>query len=61
MENNVEYDKYDAFIHEYNEHTGFPETIHTRATDFNPLNSIEFVLYGKLPKEYTNEHKGEIK
>lgn len=59
MENNVEYDKYDAFIHGYNEHTGFPETTHIYATDFNPLNSIEFILHRKMPEEYTKERKNE--
>lgn len=59
MENSIEYDKWDAYINGYNEHTGFPEVTHSRTTDFNPLNSIEFILYGKMPKEYTKEHKNE--
>ena len=60
MENSIEYDKYDAHIHGYNEHTGSPEVTHSRTTDFNPLNSIEFILYGKMPKEYTKERKNEF-
>lgn len=59
MENSIEYDKWNAHIHGYNEHTGFPEVMHSHATDFNPLNSIEFILHGKMPKEYTKEHKNE--
>ena len=60
MENSIEYDKYDAHIHEYNEHTGFPEVTHSRATDFNPLNSIEKKKKKKMPKEYTKERKNEF-
>ena len=51
MENNIEYDKYDAFIHGYDEHTGFPVNNAAPSTDINILNSYKFITNGTLPEE----------
>ena len=51
MENNVEYDKYDAFIHGYDEHTGFPVNTPVYTDSVNILNSYIFMTTGELPKE----------
>lgn len=51
MENNIEYDEYDAYIHGYDKHTGNPIINTTSSTDINILNSYEFITKGTLPKE----------
>ncbi len=58
MENNVEYDKYDAFIHGYDEHTGSPVNNYPTNTDsINILNSYIFMTTGELPKEVKQKEK----
>ena len=54
MENNVEYDKYGAFIHGYDEHTGFPVNATVHTDSINILNSYIFMTTGELPKEIKN-------
>jgi hypothetical protein len=43
MEPNINYDEYDAYIHDYDYHTGFPK-ITNNSEETNLLNSIEFIL-----------------
>ena len=55
MENTMNYDQYDAYIHGYDYHTGAPTKDNLREIEtcfVNPLNSIFFIM--KL-KEKENE------
>ena len=57
MENTMNYDQYDAYIHGYDYHTGAPTRDNLREIEtcfVNPLNSIFFIM--KL-KEKENENE----
>lgn len=44
MEPCINYDQYDAFIHGYDYHTGFPKANSHETNDINILNSYQFML-----------------
>ena len=54
MENTINYDEYDAHIHEYDYHTGAPLNYNVKEKESvwtNPLDSIYFILNLKETKE----------